>query len=295
MLNGLMQNQSRLFATQQQINTGKKTTEFRGVTREAQTLLGAKSLKSRTEGYISTANQTNRKLNTNEVYLEGMRTAADNLKQNLTEALGQENAAAVKELLGQAATMVLGALNANHDGAYIFAGSRSDTRPVAADTLDDLLAAPDAASLFLNDTMAAKSRVGDNVEITYGLLASEVGHDLLASIKALADFNAGPDGPLEGRITPVQRAFLEAEMANLVAATEKLQASISENGLRQSRLETIEQDLVKNRDFLEVFVSDIEDVDLAEAVTRINNDQLALEASYRIIGQLGRLSILNFL
>ncbi|MEX0300304.1 MAG: flagellin [Kordiimonas sp.] len=47
--------------------------------------------------------------------------------------------------------------------------------------------------------------------------------------------------------------------------------------------------------FLETFIADLEDVDIAEAVTRLNNDQVALEASYRSIGSLSQLSLLRFL
>ena len=36
-------------------------------------------------------------------------------------------------------------------------------------------------------------------------------------------------------------------------------------------------------------------VKLAEAITRVNNDQNALEISYRVTSELSRLSLLNFI
>ena len=42
-------------------------------------------------------------------------------------------------------------------------------------------------------------------------------------------------------------------------------------------------------------ISDIEDVDMASAVTRLNGDQTALQASYKVMAQLSQLSLLNFL
>lgn len=295
MLHGLMDSQSRLSNAQIQINTGKKTTEFRGVSREAQTLLGAKSLKTRTEGYLANAAEVKRKLDSNNIQLEAIRRAADDLKQSLTETLGQDDAVAFHETLEQAASVILNALNTNIGGTYLFAGSRSETRPVTAGTLADLVAAPTVAGLFQNDEAHLSSRVGDGVEITHGIVASEVAEDLLASIKALGDFDAGPLGPLDGKLTSAQRAFLEGEMANLIAGIDKVQARIADNGLRQNRIEAVEGDLSSSRDFLEVFIGDIEDVNMAEAVTRMNADQLALQASYQIMSQLSRLSLLNFL
>jgi flagellar hook-associated protein 3 FlgL len=43
------------------------------------------------------------------------------------------------------------------------------------------------------------------------------------------------------------------------------------------------------------FIGDIEDVNLAEAITRLNQDQVAVEAAGRMIAQLDQLSLLNFL
>lgn len=295
MLQGLLDSQSRLFNTQQQINTGKKATEFRGIAREAQTLLGAKSLHTRTAGYLATGKEVAQKLNSNELQLETIHKAADDLKQAITEAMGQDKAIAFDETLQQAASIILNALNTNVGGVYLFAGSRTDTKPVDAANLADLMAAPAVADLFQNDQAHLTAKLGDNVELAYGVVASEVSEDLLASIRAIADFNAGPSGPLDGNLDAAQRSFLASEIPNLTAAIDKVQTRIAENGLRQNRVETLAEDLTASSNFLEIFVSDIEDVNVAEAITRMNADQIALQASYSIIGQLSRLSLVNFL
>ena len=295
MVNSLLQNQSRLFDVQRQINTGKKADEFRGYTREAETLLSARTLKSRTEGYVATAKDIRRKLDTNELQMEGMHDAADDLKQTIVDALGQNQAISFSESLQQAIASVLSSLNTQVNGNYIFAGSRTDTKPVAAQSLADLVAAPSVASLFQNDTEKLSGKVGDNVEVEYGLLASDIATDLLTSLKALADYDAGPFGPLNGPLTAAQRSFLQTEMANLTTAIDTVQSYISQNGLRQNRAEDVSETLEAGSNFLEVFISDIEDVNLTEAAMRLNGDQLALQASYSIMGQLSKLSLLNFL
>ena len=43
------------------------------------------------------------------------------------------------------------------------------------------------------------------------------------------------------------------------------------------------------------FISDIEDVNMAEAITRVNNDQIALDVSYKLTSELSRMSLLNFI
>ena len=47
--------------------------------------------------------------------------------------------------------------------------------------------------------------------------------------------------------------------------------------------------------FLSIFISDIEEVDTAEAIARLNQDQVALEASLAVTAQLTRLTLLDFL
>lgn len=295
LINGLLQNQARLFEVQQQINTGKKSEEFRGFAREAETLLSARSLKTRTEGYLTAVGDVKRKLDSNDLQLNAMRNAADNLHESIINIIAQDKAVAFNENLEQALTVILTALNTQVAGNFIFAGSRSDTRPVNASTVADLMAAPTVADLFQNDDKKLSVKVTDGVDIEYGLLASDIAQDLLTSIRALADFNAGVNGPVEGDLTDTQRSFLKTEMANLVAATERLQSYVSVNGLRQNRLDALGDDLDANKNFLEIFISDIEDVNLAEAITRANNDQLALEASYQVVGRLSKLSLLNYL
>lgn len=295
MVNQLLTNQSRLYDTQTQINTGKKASDFAGLAREAQTLLGAKSVKSRNDSYVANLGDVKQKLDTNDLYLENIYKAADDLRQSISEALGNGTAISFNEDVKQAASVILSALNAQMDGRYIFAGSRTDTKPVSADTLADLQAAPSVASLFNNDAVKLSSRVGDNTEVEYGMLANDVGQNLLQTLKTIAGFDAGPSGPLNGKLTAAQRTFLEGELGNLKTSIGQVQGVIAENGARQNRVDVLKDNVESTNDFLTVFISDIEDVNMTEAVTRINADQLALETSYKVVGQLSKLSLANFL
>ena len=60
-------------------------------------------------------------------------------------------------------------------------------------------------------------------------------------------------------------------------------------------LEGVQQRHAEDRTFLMGFVGDIEDVDLAEAITRLNQQQLALEASYQVFSTLNRITLLDFI
>lgn len=60
-------------------------------------------------------------------------------------------------------------------------------------------------------------------------------------------------------------------------------------------LEGVQQRHAGDRTFFMGFVGDIEDVDLAEAITRLNQQQLALEASYQVFSTLNRITLLDFI
>ena len=44
-----------------------------------------------------------------------------------------------------------------------------------------------------------------------------------------------------------------------------------------------------------LFISDIQDVDAAEAISNLNQRNFALEASYNVLSQVNRVTLLNFI
>ena len=106
-------------------------------------------------------------------------------------------------------------------------------------------------------------RVGDNSDVAYGLGADEVGTALADALRSFAAANATP---MTGQLTDSRLTVLQ----RLGAADERVT-------------------------FLEGVVSDIEDVDMAEAVTRLQQEQMALQASYQAFTQISRLNLLNYL
>lgn len=294
-LNSLLQNQARLITTQDQISTGKKAQTFSGMTNESSTLMGVKSLKSRTDKYMETLTQVNQQLDMNNVQIGAIENSAQALKQAMVEAVGQEQSSALPELLQETLSSMVSALNSRIGSNYIFAGSRVDTPPVISSSIADLLAAPDAASMFQNDSAKPSARTGDDTISEYGLLASDIGQDLMASLKRIADFNAGPNGPIEGRLTATQKSFLQTEIANMTASIDTVLQQNAVNGIRSQKTEELKSQYQNNSDFLAGFIGDIEDTDMTQAATQLSLDQLSLQASYKVMAQMSQMSLLNFL
>jgi len=295
MLNSLLDNQSRVFKDQTQITTGKKVETYSGLTSETTTLLGAKTVLDQTGGFLRASDNVKRGLSTNDIQLESVVKNAQNVRDTMLQAIAQEQTFALRDLLNESYTSIVNALNTSIGGVHIFGGARTDVEPVVGKNLTDLAAAPAVSNLFQNDQRHPSAKVGQNTVMEYGLLADQIGKDVFQVFKNIEAYDASASGPLSGKLNATQISYLKGELANMDKAIEKLRVLVARNGTRQSNLDGIIKQHNGQEAYLKVFISDIEDVDVAGAITRMNNDQVALQASYKITSQLGSLSLLKYL
>lgn len=295
MLTSLMNGQAKVFKGQVQITTGKKEENYSGFASEVSTLLGAKTVFSQTQGYLRASTHADRFLRTNDIQLESMVNNTQNIRDAMLEVIAQGKAFALDELLEESFSSMVSALNTNIGGVHVFSGGRSDVPPVTGSQISDLLAAASVSDLFQNDQLRPSAKIGQSTLMEYGLLADEVGLEVFQVFKNIAAFSAGPSGPLSGQMNTVQIDFLKAELANMDTALDNLRVLVARNGTRQNSVDNFLREHENQEVFLQVFISDIEDVNVAEAITRLNNDRVALEASFRITSELTSLSLLEFI
>lgn len=296
LLQSLVANQRAVFEDQQAITTGKKAQDYSGLAGDVASLLSAKTVRTRTEGYIDLIRMAEGRVDTNDVQVDAMLQTARDLRQTVITTLADGQATSFRDIMEEAFSFITSSLNTEMAGQFIFSGSKTDIPPVTAQTLDDLIAAANAGDIFQNDSRVAVVRASANVDVEVGLLADDIALDFMASLKRLADFDADPmTGPLDGPLTDAQRTFLSSELPLLDAAIDKMQSEQTRNGLRFGRFETLVNQHEDSLLFLEEFISNIEDTNIAEAITKLNSDQMALEASMRTIGTLTRSSLLDFI
>jgi len=295
LLNAL-RNQERVALTQQQITTGKKANSFRDLTPEVQKALDARQALSGVFAFRETIQQVRQQIDSMALQLTAAVDSARELKQGMVTALGQQDATGLLTTLDQTFQRVVSALNTRSNGSHIFAGARTDQPPVTVSSLNDLQALGAAADAFNNDDNRRRAAIAEGVELEFGQLADEIGSEILQVVKDIADFSdTNPDGPLDGDLTPAQRSFLEGRIGDLESAIQTAQAVQADNGLNSNRLDVVDDQHASMEVFLQGLIGDVEDIDLAEAVTRLNQQQTTLEASFRAIGTLSRLSLLDFI
>ncbi|MEM6682581.1 MAG: flagellin [Pseudomonadota bacterium] len=295
LLQGILRNQEQLFEAQRQVNTGKKSDQYQGISDEATTLVASRSLFSRTDSYQTVAENVSRTTDIYDVQLGLILDTARDLRQQLLTFVANNDATGFDIVTAENYGLTADALNTKVGNRFIFGGAAASTPPVVASELVDLQALPTVPDAFDNDQLKSSARVADSVTIEYGILADEIGTDLLQIYRDLADINTGALGPVDGELNPAQVTALTQQIAALDTAVQNIQKEQMLNGLKYSKLQDITDQQEAQKIFLETFISDIEDVDIAEAISRLNNTQTALEASYRVVGQTTRLSIVDFI
>ncbi|HCR65980.1 MAG: hypothetical protein CMH90_00995 [Oceanicaulis sp.] len=288
----LMRAQREAYDARDQLASGKKAPDLKGYANTAETIISARAAQQRSESFATSNSRIMNRLEIQDLAYQELSQAATDLRTALTTNDGSFMMDKVQEVFDQASA----ALNMRFNGSYVFGGVRTDALPFTADTIADLqAAAPDVSAMFDNAARRQTTMIEETITIDINSTASEVGTDLMASIERIADFNAGPDGPFDGQITENQQAFLETELANIIAAFDTINVAMAENGSRQKQVENATTGHEKRSDYLTIMVAGIEDADMAEAATRFQQAQTAVQVSAQTFSTLSQISLLNYL
>jgi flagellar hook-associated protein 3 FlgL len=188
--------------------------------------------------------------------------------------------AEARQLLDQ----VVGDLNVDYAGSKLFAGSRTDTPPVQLDPSFTGFGAADD-SYYQGDDVILTVRADVDREVSYGMTADQAGfQELIGAFRAALEGDGSDD-----------RGLLESALDLVGSALPRIADYRSELGARQVTLEQINRGHADAAVYLGQQISDVEATDLAEAVTRMTQDQLVVEASMATMARLSRLSLVDYL
>lgn len=287
--------QVRTVNTQGQIATGKVGDQFADTRDKAGVLTAAKMKAADVESFTATTKEVLNKLNLQDLHLQQLSDLSARLRSAIGDALSTDHAPALMEDVRNLYNEAVSLLNTRVDGKYIYGGSRTDQPPVNATDLAALIAAPTVADIFDNTALKQTQRIDENEVLETGLIASDIATDLMQMFKDIATFDAGVNGPFGMDLTTAQKTFLTTQHVALPDVQKGINTIAAINGTRHEQA-TIALDRHESlAAYFAKFIGDIEDVDLAEAVARLNQDQVAAEAAGRMIAQVNQLSLLNFL
>jgi flagellar hook-associated protein 3 FlgL len=285
--------QSSMAKTQQQISSGKVGTQYADVQDQSGVLAAAKSKAGGIADYTASVKNVVNKLNLYDTQLQGMSDLTANLRQALGEALATGSGTGFMEQVQALYAEAVNTLNTQVDGKYIYGGSRTDTPPVNAPTLDDLVAAPSVAAVFDNTTLKQTDRLDDNETVETGVDASDLATNLFQMFKDIATANAAT--PFGTKLDQAQNTFLSTQNAAVPAIQSGIDVAAAQNAAHFKQASDALDRHETMTSYFTKFIGDIEDADLPTAIAKLNQDQVAVQASARMIASLNQLSLLNFL
>ncbi|MDP1736878.1 MAG: flagellin [Caulobacter sp.] len=293
-LNDLMRAQVRQQDASAQVSSGKVAGDLKGFARQAETLLATRSIQTKVEGFLSQGLTLTSKLQSQEQAMTQATDASRGARQAVAEALATGRGEALMSELSSWFSSASDSLNARFGGRYLFAGGQVDTPPVSAGALADLTTQPTVASFFQNDNLVPASQLDESTTIQSGFLADQLGTGLFDAFRQVQDF-VDVNGDFTGQLTTAQSSFLEGMLDDFDAAANDLTDATARNGLIQNRVDKTMDAQEARRAMLEGMVGGITDVDMAEAISRLQQAQTTVEASAQVFRSLSDSSLLNLL
>lgn len=296
----LQRAQARQLKAQTQLSSEKKADDLSGYGRESETLVAFQSMSSRLKGFMQTGESLQARLTTQDIALGRLADAVQRARQSIANAVaaGRSDTLMI-ELQGQL-TDAVEALNAKHQGKQLFAGARVDTPPVLVGRLADLTDLT-FGPWFQNDQLKQVSRLDEATSVETGMLADALGQAAFEAFQQVQTFHESlnglgqPNALNGGALTPDQETFLRGVLEDFDAAYETITNENARNGALQNRVTATLDGHEAQMNGLNELIQGKTGIDLAEAVTRLQQAQLAVQASAQVLSQLRGISLLDYL
>ena len=289
MSGAIQKSQQKLAQTQISLATGKKALDYAALGTQTVRNLSAHTLVSREEAHKNVTDRVGVTLSLNDNYLMAMDDSSASLHTEILTAIGTGDTVGLQDAIETAFSQFRTSLNATEGGIPLFGGSQTNGLPFQPETLADTLAMTPAQA-FTNDQVKSSARVATNLDVEYGVLASDVGTGLYAAFQTLAA--AGPIGIVP---TAAQKTALEEAAGQIKEGLKSLRAVNSANGRKQAQLEDLhtrsEERIIRLKDI----ISQNEDADLGQVATDLATQKTVLEASFSVFSQLSGLSLVQYL
>ena len=283
--------QTQLNTASEQSTTGIKSTNYAGVADQAYVLTSLSAEISQATSYADLAESIQSRV---DVYYDSLSTMTDVLTDMLSDlsaaqSSGTNTVIGLNDSAQSALDTMATLLNTQYEGRYLYAGSATDTVPVTVDsTTYGAITVPSSTdtSYYAGNDDVSSARVADGMTVDYGMTADmDMFENALRALNIAA--NARTD-PIDGDA--------------LSEATSLINSALDGIGEQQTRMSSVHAQLESvidmHTDFqltAESMVSDLSEVDIAEAMVRLDTLSVQLEASYSAVAKVSDLSLFDYL
>ncbi|NOS73432.1 MAG: flagellar hook-associated protein FlgL [Methyloglobulus sp.] len=297
-VNAMLDQQSRLQQTQMQISTGKKILTPSDDPVAAAHIIDLNQTLKQTEQYQSNINYARDRLTMEEGVLQGATDILQRIYELGIQGLSDtntptsRNAAAVEmESLNKQLVNLANTKNAN--GEYMFSGFKSNTQPFSKD------ASNPGAYVYSGDVNTRPIQIDAVSQVADG--------DPGSSVFGIPTGASPATVPLPGAIANVFEAIdkfatdlranapTKASLDDISKSLDKIVTVRASVGTRLNvldRQETINSDAILNT---RTILSNTEDLDYAEAITKLTQQSASVQAAQQTFAQVKKLSLFNYL
>jgi flagellar hook-associated protein 3 FlgL len=289
MADAMQKSQAKLAQTQLNLASGKKALDYASLGTETVRNLSAHSMVSREEAHADVTSRVGLTLQLNDTYINEMDDSLAGLHNEILEAIGTEQSKGLQDAIQAAFEQYRSSLNATEGGIPLFGGSQTDSVPFQPQTLADTLTMTPAQA-FTNDQVKASGRVATNLDVQYGVVASDIGTGLYAAFQTLAAAGTIGDNP-----TPAQKTALTQAAAQILSGLDSVRTVNAANGRKQAQVEELGTRSQERLVRLKGIISENEDADLGQVASDLATQKTVLEASYSVFTQLSAMSLVQYL
>ncbi|MDX5331062.1 MAG: flagellin [Caulobacteraceae bacterium] len=295
-LANLIAAQERQMDAGEKVASQKNGSDLKDYARNAEMLTAMRAIESRLTTFSEQNKLVSDKLITQDFGLNQVADAAQTARQAIAEAIASGRVDTLMQDMQGAFRNAAEGLNSRYGGKYLFAGGQVDTQPFSATSLSDLtIPATNVTDYFHNDSFVAQAKVDDSTVIKTGFHADDIGVDMMEAFKTIQAFHEGGSGPFTGELTVAQRTFLEGQLAAWDSVYAEQVNMVGRNGMLQSRVDSVKEDLITRTNSMKGMIGDIVDADMTQAVSNLQQAQISVQAAAQVFVALKESSLLNIL
>jgi flagellar hook-associated protein 3 FlgL len=282
----LLQAQTRSRIAQAQISSGKVSDRFQDLAPDVERLIDVRLTLQQNQQYQQTIAFTDKKLVAMESVMAGLFDLATRAQTLAVQRTSDPDvgpglmASEFENLLDQTVSF----LNEEMDGRYLFGGSQTARKPVELDPAFASFGLADD-TYYQGDGLDVSVRVDVDVEIETSMSADRNGfRELIGGLRGLINGDVLNDD-----------VVLENSLGLIHESLSKIADYQAELGIRQSQMARINESHLDAELYLNNRISEIENVDVTEAITRLAEDQVLLESAMATMARLNQLNLVDYL
>jgi flagellar hook-associated protein 3 FlgL len=287
--------QGSLAKTQEQLSTGKQIIKPSDVPEKAAVVTRIESELARQTSYQNSLKMVDIRLKSEETALTNSSDVMYRMKELAMQAANDTLSAADRQTvsleMSQLRDQMLSLANSqDSNGNYLFAGSRVTQMPFSPDAKGMVMYQGDQNRMIVG--------VGDNRRMNLNMAGTDAFTNVVRDDGKGGRVGIGFFQSLNDLVNSVKnsdKVGLQRGLGEIDQLQQGLSDASAQVGTDQNVIDSQNNVLDEIVLRLKSTLSDVQDLDYTEAITKMNKDQLALEAAQNTFAKISKLSLFNFI